>query len=118
MELKKDKEKVIIAFSDGDVMEISPSKLQKPIQDKLILYGLYVKLQRATAGAKTEMEKEQKIRAVATALIEGNWEAKPSSHKAVLSETIAQLKTLLPAMDEAGRRALENKIKELEQQIK
>jgi len=79
---KKVKETVKEVIEKPEI-HLSVSELDKKIKEKLIIYGLFVKVQRATAGLKSEEKKLETWKETIQILKQGNWERKPSQEKTI-----------------------------------
>ena len=88
VQLKKSYEEGKVSiFENGDLKaDVRLSDLSEDIVKRLAVYGLYVKLSRATAG-KPEEEKLDAILSTAENLLQGKWAsptARPMSKKDIL----------------------------------
>ena len=63
--------------------EIKISELDQRIKEKLEIYGLYVKVQRAAAGLKSEEKKLETWKQIIKSLKNGEWERKTDNTKLI-----------------------------------
>jgi len=116
---------VIIFEGAGRRVELNVAELSPEIQQRLAVYGAYVKLSRAAAGLKTDEERIAAVERTANALREGRWMDRPegagkkSKKEAVLAEIRQQPKELRPALVKALEAAgILRRLKITEQEIK
>jgi len=77
---------LVLHLSNGSILDLSINKLLDKHLDlvlKLALYGAYIKVQRATAGLKDDLAKEQAMKDTLLTLRNGHWEKLPPNVKAV-----------------------------------
>jgi len=100
-----------LEFPDGNSLEVKVDDLPAEIQDRLVLYGLGVKLQRATAGQKEKAF--EIVSKLVDALKEGKWNVAPApgaktGQKAAIKQMILSVAPeLRAAVVEQSRAMLE-----------
>ncbi len=109
-----------LEFPDGNSLEVRVDDLPAEIQDRLVLYGLGVKLQRATAGQKEKAF--EIVSKLVEALKEGKWNVAPQGggkvgEKAAIKQMILSVAPELRAAVVEQSRAMLDKAGFTEEEI-